>query len=123
MRPSPRKIAASANESSGATPISTAVRAAPAWRTDCVNAICESPGTPAPIAAKTSVSRRPMWSPNAPDTRAIAVTTRKPVTAVTVAPISTCTPRESPCRIVDGEGTEERAGERAEEQSSHGAPA
>ena len=33
MRLSPRKIAASTNESSGATPISTAVRAAPARRT------------------------------------------------------------------------------------------
>ena len=93
---SPRNTAASTKESSGATPIRTAVRAAPAWRTAWLNAICERPGTAAPMAAKTRTSRPSMCSEKAPETSAMALTTRKPVADVTAAPSSTGTPRESP---------------------------
>ena len=72
------------------------MRAAPAMRTAWLKAICERPGTTAPMAAKARTSRARMGSENEPETSAMSVTTRKPVVAVTAAPSSTGTPRESP---------------------------
>ena len=121
--PSPRNTAASTNESSGATPTSTAVRAAPAKRTADTNTTCEMPGTTAPIAANTSTSRRSMWSANEPVTSATSATTTSPSVALTVAPTSTRHSAREPVADGDGVRAEEHAGERTEEDGIHGARA
>ena len=85
------------NESSGATPIRTAVRAAPAIRIACTNAICERPGhdhadgrEDEHVAGVDRVGER---AGDEGDQRDDQETRRG---ELTVAPTSTGTPRDSP---------------------------